>query len=1126
MRIRATCLALTSWRRTAAEDGNFHRVARKLAALFWDGLPEVPALERAYGERATAIAMNPVVNPRGGKNDGAFQDLVGIDGTTIWAAATSGKGGIAVHLLACMLARIFKEPEAVSIWVELVESRKAHLRQGIEGDKFHLGDLTTSAIQIDRQQLAQAWLRSADTAYEKKQKQLMLIINNLGATLASGSDIYHIVVDAWKTAMSLMDKIVSGMPQSVELPELMLALSSWHLYPDMTLLHGKLKNIRQNDPLVTAGGIITLGLHNPNISKDLGITWSLPLSHLRYYGKPVMRAGTVGIKRSRVSMDELLFVTLGCVTNGWGSDSSNLDLLARFFEVLLGKFEQHKPPVTPPPWLEVLGKAAKKYRCLDLQAKKEAHRLAAFGRRRCSSFLAASKQHLPFAFNLSNPATFVHLIKGTESQIAWLRKIVLENITKERKQKLERAVIEYQPDVAENTSPPPIHWTQPDLEDHGYFRQKLSEYASLLPHQQTDESPLGYRRWIPSLPEKDLCQGAHLCSSEKYIHISTAAAERRLILEHSSKESCIIFTAFTEESSVSSKELPPPSTPPHKSAEPDTLLSALGQAKFNAVMPRSLQALSSKGVFKNIPSASSKPKIEAEAQRMLRITNNFLRESTVFPTKALDGMLDAASQRSNSSSSTEGQLLASTMIKYERRCCPYKWYVPKAIPQEQNPKGVRYSSPPPVTEHSVEYKLCFGLPPSIGIFLPVMDGDDYPSTLFPPKHLSEQDLIDIFESEAIDIVALDYYLSRITSSFWGSGYKDHLESLEALHFAAEIYTYLMDATIDLEVTSTPLNQYEWAKTRKSKWTRSNSFSCIATFESGNLNIYPSDLKDVMGISTGNSLYIAEYLWTDPYDSPSSYIIKRSIGNVGKPGLAFLISPTNPNMKEPDYSSWTNIPHEDFDGNCEGAFDKTSLHLSFTGYESSLNSNEHGLFDKQVYFLQAVVQVFDAGTWVADLDIVTALDGDFGARYLKRLPQARPKSNENSALETIKAEEESSQINRIGGVKIIGSLQHKNGSLLDYAETSPPDFCGHSPEEIQDFSITGKLTSIDCWDEIIDYPNNACIVRTNGDWLARLATAVVGLQKLRTVIIAPKKNVCWACVQRMNINSRRTMIIIC
>jgi hypothetical protein len=35
--------------------------------------------------------------------DGIFSDFTGADGTSIWAAATSGSGAISVHLLACML---------------------------------------------------------------------------------------------------------------------------------------------------------------------------------------------------------------------------------------------------------------------------------------------------------------------------------------------------------------------------------------------------------------------------------------------------------------------------------------------------------------------------------------------------------------------------------------------------------------------------------------------------------------------------------------------------------------------------------------------------------------------------------------------------------------------------------------------------------------------------------------------------------------------------------------------------------------------------------------------------------------------------------------------------------------
>ena len=93
-------LSLSPRRREEAEDGRTHTVARKLAALLGDDLPPIPNLIKAYGTRASEVAENPLANPKSTPQDGAFQDLIGADGTTIWAAATSGQSAIAIHLLA------------------------------------------------------------------------------------------------------------------------------------------------------------------------------------------------------------------------------------------------------------------------------------------------------------------------------------------------------------------------------------------------------------------------------------------------------------------------------------------------------------------------------------------------------------------------------------------------------------------------------------------------------------------------------------------------------------------------------------------------------------------------------------------------------------------------------------------------------------------------------------------------------------------------------------------------------------------------------------------------------------------------------------------------------------------
>ena len=84
-----------------------------------------------------------------------------------------------------MLARMWSVPEAISIWVELVAQRKKDLDKVGDTEAHFLEATMASRIAISREQLAEwdasarAWLRAADQAMGQKQKQLMLILNNL-----------------------------------------------------------------------------------------------------------------------------------------------------------------------------------------------------------------------------------------------------------------------------------------------------------------------------------------------------------------------------------------------------------------------------------------------------------------------------------------------------------------------------------------------------------------------------------------------------------------------------------------------------------------------------------------------------------------------------------------------------------------------------------------------------------------------------------------------------------------------------------------------------------------------------------------------------------------------------------
>ncbi|KAI9697199.1 MAG: hypothetical protein M1836_004763 [Candelina mexicana] len=148
VKFQALGASLSSKRKRNAEDGSAHVTARKLGALL-------------MAKGVSEIAELPKFNPRGKSQvEGAFAGHVGADGTSIWAAATSGKGAMAVHLLACMLARIWSEPEAISVWSVIVAARKAILQKRIQGEEFPVAFLAASQIEPSRSQLAE-WDASA-----------------------------------------------------------------------------------------------------------------------------------------------------------------------------------------------------------------------------------------------------------------------------------------------------------------------------------------------------------------------------------------------------------------------------------------------------------------------------------------------------------------------------------------------------------------------------------------------------------------------------------------------------------------------------------------------------------------------------------------------------------------------------------------------------------------------------------------------------------------------------------------------------------------------------------------------------------------------------------------------------
>ena len=253
-------------------------------------------------------------------------------------------------------------------------------------------------------------------------------------------------------------------------------------------------------------------------------------------------------------------------------------------------------------------------------------------------------------------------------------------------------------------------------------------------------------------------------------------------------------------------------------------------------------------------------------------------------------------------------------------------------------------------------------------------------------------------------------------------------------------------------------------------TRNVSLACVSMFDTGYLDLQTEDLDDVLAISSGNALYASEILLCDPTCPPKEHALRHLIGNVGKPGLALLLSPRDTILREPDFETWQLVNHDKFEGVFEDSFASTSLHLSLTGYEQPLNIQRHGGRDKEAFYLEAVISAHENGAWVADLNF---------SDLFRNIYQAK------------------------GDLPLRSPLRFL------------PPTCKHDAAEESDTTAFPILSSIDNWYEYLDRPSNAAIIRARGNWIARSAFAAIRLPEQEKLIGSEK--ICWACVKELMIS---------
>lgn len=989
--------ALSVKRRKAAEYGSTHETARKLGAIFQDILPSTPSLFRAYGLRASNIAQSLSIDTRDGKDYGPFAEYVGVDGTSIWAAATSGKGAVAIHLLACMLARLWKASEAIAIWEEILEERKKELSTWDESDVMPLRLFTIGRISVTREHLAEwdasarAWLRAADTAKEYNQTQLRIIVEDLNVPVSRDSKVYTSVMLAWKTAMSTIDKLIQGISQSVSSGAVLLGLLAWHLYPDLIVLGSIPRLARQNDPLIAPGGSVTLGLQENELETSRGVYWSLSLAHVRYYGDPVTFERSLDSTQSRISIEDLWQIALASLVTAWGETPANtlraVELVHMVWQMCKDaltavEWFKWRDEIQSESWLRHLGDAAQRYLHSTEHERSSCRRLFGLGQRR-STLLGKSTQPVPI-FGLSDKL-LVQIMK-----------------IKERKQYLRRIASEYSKEGD-------VLVIKTCLDRDG----EISRYHMTTVFAQT-----------PFLPSS----------------------------HHSSNKPCHKNWFLNSQASPRAvNPLPNPETIDDEqqfSSNPGWITLFKDGKWFEWARPPPEYAEYTRKPSEDVTLKGRR--FFSKLRRKIFDSSEDLKATATFE-YVFGDVHSAALFRRRNLEGVRFRKLDRTELEHEAK-----------ITIEQ------------ITDVFVSNIV------DPDLFLKYMLFDGGVST---PEGNQNMSLVDVYDAlRAIAITSKTYsHMPNATVSLsivtfeWlikARWFQQNRRELQIRSEKKHLDTRQPSTMLEAEAPWLRQNRRE-SKIRSEKknldtgtmllpynLSRPATFSCIAMFESGNIDLDPIALNTVMALSSGDSIFVAAPILCDPARRSELHKVRKIFGNIGRGGIAFLTPPTNPRSRKFDLESYHVINHEPYDGKLENCFQSTTLHLGFSGYEFALDVGDHGGRFKEAFFMESLIKVHDRGEWIADLDALNALDD--------------PK--------------------------------------LYISDEIPECKCDHSSLDSRSSTSDRGLIAIDRWEELLERPRTAAVVRAHRNWMARLAAVTLSIKMgNRTVVSAVDGNVrCHKC----------------
>ena len=757
---------------------------------------------------------------------------------------------------------------------------------------------------------------SADQAKKVQHTQTKLILANANLPVNNETEPYASVMQAWVTALEAMNNLVKGIPQRARDGAPLLAVSAWHLYPNMVVYGESCVEVKQKDIIFDSAVFLTLGLeHVREDSKS--VYWSLPLACLQYYGHPIQTSRTVGPENSRISYQQFTFVILGCIFDGWKAYATTNEDGLQWVERLattLGLSTQHQyAHERKPTWLIYVLGAARQFTEFKGPEIIEAQKLMNLGRR-WSTYLHSLEDTPPPLFGLSQIDAFLGVLKSDQERVQCLRKLVSH-----LKLDGSKFYIRYYATTEEDAP----------TNERTTTKKDRVEYASVIPFRQASFK----RTCEGEIKAEDALHG-------KYIRWILLDSHELLLCYRRIEDIKNVAEAITKLRELEEQE---------EQEEQKRLQAKLKNSPVDGFdadqgdsdLTKRMQMLTDIQELKTVIPIG---------QRRLEIEN---RGELFLPIAEYAHNFDDWCNESRRSYVTSLILSGSLEFHDALRIL---------LDKIGNCDAKRSAIPQFFFTGDVHIAALYCIN---GLHRPVAKLIPDPAVLDEYFTASNIDTEKVYNHLSTSQPSIGTQIACLRACVM-------MAEIYYLLPGATISALVLKQSLN-KSKWIPETVPKYPVGPQPRLTLPQAFACVAMFESGTCNLNPETLSEVFAMSSGNSLYVARALLCDPFKQPNPTEISRVVGNVGRAGITFLIFPPEVKTRQPDPEQWMAINHKKFASIREDYFRQTSIHLSFTDYEVPLiaeHTYQHAI-DRPAVLVETLVSVYDGASWVAEVDVLKA-----------------------------------------------------------------------------------------------------------------------------------------------------------